>query len=395
LGDLEQAESYAHRAVALAEPTDALADKADASMALAEVRLAAGDEGGARAAAGDARAWYLAKGHAVGVGWAARAVGGAGSEDEVLPGRGGQQPAVVSAPHGSPVLGEHPPERFYAEFMRRYAEHDLEGLLALYAEQFVLVDHRRLGWSELRGHDTLRLVYESVFKESPDVRGDVDEVLACDDRVIAMREGYRGHGTRAGAFESLFGNVTVVEDGVALSVDHYEYEDDAAILRRYHELGGYPVAFGDRPPERAVAALYRSVISGDLEGIGALHADDAVVLDHRALPWEAARGRSAIVRLHASGLSAFPDLWLDVVEVLACDSRVLALRSKLRGHGVEGGGEMEVPIGGVVVVEEELVVRMELFEIDDRRAMLARYAELGGGRDPAALAPSAPPERTG
>ena len=104
------------------------------------------------------------------------------------------------------------------------------------------------------------------------------------------------------------------------------------------------------------------------------------MLDHRALPWEAARGRAAVVRLHASGLSAFPDLWLDVVEVLACDDAVLALRSKLRGHGIEGGGEMEVPVGGVIAVEDGQVVRMELFEIDERAAMLARYEELSAER---------------
>jgi class 3 adenylate cyclase len=394
LGDAEQADSYARRAVALAKPTDALADKADASMALAQVRFAAGDQLAARAAARDARAWYLAKGHAVGVERATRSAGGIGPEDELAPGPG-KQPAVGAQTHRSAVLGGRRPERFYTEFMRRYAEHDLEGVLALYAETFVLVDHRRLGWSELRGHDTLRVTYESVFGESPDIRGEVDEVLACDDRVIAMRVGYRGHGKQAGAFESLFGCVTVVEDDLAVSVDHYEYDDDAAMLQRYHELGGYPTAFGDRPPERLLAALYRSVASRDLEGIGALHAEDAVVLDHRALPWEAARGRSAVVGLHESGLSAFPDLWLDVVEVLACDPRVLALRSKLRGHGTEGGGEMEVPVGGVIVVEHERVVRMELYEIDDRSAMLARYEELGGGRDPAGLARSGPSGRRG
>ncbi|HEY1592794.1 MAG TPA: AAA family ATPase [Solirubrobacteraceae bacterium] len=379
LGEIEQADVYARRAVALAEPTDALTDKADASMALAEVRLAAGDAPGTRAAARDARAWYQAKGHAVGVGRAARAAG-EGGDEEAATGLATHRPAAPHEPHRSPLLGTRPPERFYAEFMRRYAEHDLEGLLALYAERFVLVDHRRIGWSELRGHDALRVTYESVFGQSPDIRGEIDEVLACDDQVIAMREGYRGHGTQAGAFESLFGNVTVVEDGLAITVDHYEYDDDDAILQRYHELGGYPLAFGDRPPERVVAELYRYVARRDLDRIGALHAEDAVVLDHRALPWEAARGRSAVVGLHASGLSAFPDLWLDVVEVLACNDAVLALRSKLRGHGTEGGGEMEVPLGGVVAVEDGQVVRMELFEIDDRAAMLTRYEELSAER---------------
>jgi ketosteroid isomerase-like protein len=193
-----------------------------------------------------------------------------------------------------------------------------------------------------------------------------------------MRVAYRGHGTQAGEFEALFGCVTVVEDGRAVSVDHYDYDDDAAMVRRYHELGGYPVGFADRSPERLVAAVYRYVARGDLEHLGELHADDAVILDHRALPWEDARGRAAIVRLYESGLSAFPDLWLDIVEVVACDERVMALRYKLRGHGIDGGGEMEVPLGAVVVAEQDQLVSVELYDMDDRAAMLARYSELGG-----------------
>ena len=103
-----------------------------------------------------------------------------------------------------------------------------------------------------------------------------------------------------------------------------------------------------------------------------------MILDHRALAWEDARGRAAIERLHESSLSAFSDLWLDAVEVLACDERVLALRYSLGGHGTDGGGEMEVAQGAVVLADDERLVSVELCDIDDRSAMLARYEELGG-----------------
>jgi hypothetical protein len=209
----------------------------------------------------------------------------------------------------------------------------------------------------------------------PDVRCEIDRVLACDDRVIATRLGYRGRETHR---EELVGCVTVVESGRGVSVDYYDYYDEAAMRRRYHELGGYPIAFADRPPERLVAATYRYVAAGDLKRIGELHAKDAVILDHRALAWDAARGRSAIERLYESGMTAFPDLWLDVEEVLACDARVMALRYKLRGHGTDGGGEIEVPQGSVVLVHDGQMARVELYDIDDRPAMLARYEELGG-----------------
>ena len=139
-----------------------------------------------------------------------------------------------------------------------------------------------------------------------------------------------------------------------------------------------------------VAATYRQVALGDVKRIGELHAEDAVVLDHRALPWEDVHGRSAIERLYESGMSAFPDLWLDVVEVLACDDRVAALRYKLRGHGRDGGGEMEVPQGCVVVAEAGQLTSVELYDIDERAAMLRRYEELGGRREPGDPATAAP-----
>ena len=378
LGQIEQALSFARRAVALVEPTDALADKADASMSLARVMLAAGDEDAAHAAARAAGVWYEAKGHAIGVERARRVAGDGSTQAGADSTTSEQQTGAELTPRSPAARGDRPTERFYTEFMRRYERHHLDSILAMYAERFVQVDHRLLGWHELRGHDAMRRQYESVFANSPDVRGEIDEIIACDDRVIAMRVAYRGHGRQAGEFEALFGCVTVVEEGRAISVDHYDYDDDPAMLRRYHELGGYPVGFADRPPERLVAAVYRYVARGDTQHLGELHAQDAVILDHRALPWEDARGRAAIVRLYESGLSAFPDLWLDIVEVLACDVRLIALRYKLRGHGIDGGGEMEVPLGTVVLAEEDQLVSVELYDMDDRAAMLARYAELRG-----------------
>ena len=66
-GDHERALEFARRAVALAEPTDALPDKADAAMALASVlsRRRAGPTRPRRLRRG-AHALYEAKGHAVG-----------------------------------------------------------------------------------------------------------------------------------------------------------------------------------------------------------------------------------------------------------------------------------------------------------------------------------------
>ncbi|MFZ0042545.1 MAG: AAA family ATPase, partial [Solirubrobacteraceae bacterium] len=75
MGEFAPALEVARRAVSLAEPTDALADKGDASMALAEVLAAAGMHGEALEAARAAGAWYEAKGHTVGAARVAAAAG--------------------------------------------------------------------------------------------------------------------------------------------------------------------------------------------------------------------------------------------------------------------------------------------------------------------------------
>jgi ketosteroid isomerase-like protein len=46
------------------------------------------------------------------------------------------------------MLGDRPPERLFAEFAARFATCDVNGLLDLYADDYVLVDHRTFAWAE-------------------------------------------------------------------------------------------------------------------------------------------------------------------------------------------------------------------------------------------------------
>jgi hypothetical protein len=61
----------------------------------------------------------------------------------------------------------------------------------------VTVDHRALGWEPL-ANDDIRPWYESFFAVSPDARWHVDEVLACDDRVIAQLVTFHGRSNDGG-----------------------------------------------------------------------------------------------------------------------------------------------------------------------------------------------------
>lgn len=143
---------------------------------------------------------------------------------------------VKGAPGVPPELADLPPLRHYAEYGRRYGAQDLDGFIALFAADWTLVDHRTDGWGSI-GREACRALTASVFAVSPDVRFTVDEVLACDERVVAMRASYHGSGIGGrGRFAFEAGFVTLVEGGLSISSDAYEYEDNEAMLARFDEL---------------------------------------------------------------------------------------------------------------------------------------------------------------
>jgi hypothetical protein len=141
---------------------------------------------------------------------------------------------------GARALGERPPERLWAEYLRRWAARVVEAVTELMDEQIVLVDHRGLGWPETHG----RAQYASALRAAYDTWADswieVDEVLGRDERRIALRTRYHGASPAAGVGRSTvpLGQVCVVEDGRLVSVDFYEPDDREGMLARYVELGG-------------------------------------------------------------------------------------------------------------------------------------------------------------
>jgi SnoaL-like domain len=146
---------------------------------------------------------------------------------------------IAGAPGIPPELAELAPLRHYAEYGRRYAAHDLDAFLALFDAGWKLVDHRPGGWKSELGLEDCRALTASVFAVSPDVRFAVDEVLACDERVVAMRVSYHGSGIGGrGRFAFEAGVVALVEDEHTIRVDQYEYEDNEAMLARFAELSG-------------------------------------------------------------------------------------------------------------------------------------------------------------
>ena len=384
-GETEHALALAQRAVSLAEPTDALADKADASMALARVLSSVGRDAEAREAAEAAGALYAAKGHTVGV----AAAGELAGTRELTGSRRVVTASAAAANASVRVLGERPLERFWAELQRRANARDYEGMSELIAQDWSWLDHRALGWEEAHGREQCVAIMRSTFGASPDLRMEFNEVLACDERVISVLMAWRGRGVKAGEMEVQVGAVLVVQDGQWTSVDFYEPEDRAAMLARFTELGGRQERLAGHVPERFVAEFKRRFDAHDLDGLFELYAEDWLEVDHRKIGWGERRGRDAALEQLRSVFTS-PDVRVEVDDVLACDERVIALRVTSRGTASEGGGEFELPLGIVEVIEAGRWKSADFYEHDDDAAMVARYAELGGGQGPLG---NRPPER--
>jgi hypothetical protein len=138
---------------------------------------------------------------------------------------------------GTQACDARAPLRYYAEYGRRYAARDLDAFMELFAPGWEMIDHRAGMSPEPIGVATCRAWTASVFAVSPDVRFAIDQVLACDERVVAMRASYHGQGPGGrGEFAFVSGFVTLVEQGHSVHVDQYEYDDDAAMLARYAAL---------------------------------------------------------------------------------------------------------------------------------------------------------------
>jgi class 3 adenylate cyclase/ketosteroid isomerase-like protein/tetratricopeptide (TPR) repeat protein len=362
-GEADEAVRLARQAVAVAEGTDALTDKADAWLCLAKVLAMTGaDAADVDLAAKAARALYEAKGHTVGAAWTTELTG--------APGPVRQRLATALA-----TLGDRAPGRFVARLVRRWATGSSDAVLELYAENFRLVDHSGLGWGEVNGRDDARRMLASVVPKKLDTYLRVTSLLAGDDRVIAFTGVLPG---TAPELEVARGFVMVVENGLLTQEHTYRPDDRERMLADYARLGGRPGALGDRPPERAVAALCRPWEPAELDELMELFPETVVRVDHRGAGPTQLDGRELLRREYTAQLETLEYLVLQPDEVLACDDRVLAMRATLRGTGRGSAGTFVTVAGYVIVVADGRIQRLEYYEPDEVSAVLARYVELGG-----------------
>src|SRR6185437_9705324 len=103
-----------------------------------------------------------------------------------------------------------------------------EQLLELVSEDYVVIDHRIVGWEPMRGRDGFAALTTSAWAAA-EIRIEVDEVLASSDRAIAIRMKWTGHSQDGGGeFVVEAGQVGVLDDqSRVVLVEQFETEDRA------------------------------------------------------------------------------------------------------------------------------------------------------------------------
>ncbi|MFL5847185.1 MAG: nuclear transport factor 2 family protein [Solirubrobacteraceae bacterium] len=383
-GEHDGARVLAREAVALGEPTDALADKAGALMALAAVEQAAGNETAAREAAAQAGDLYAAKDHTVGVAQA-EAVGGAAGPgpagepsppDEPRDG-GAQQPADAS-----PSAGRR------RKYLDAAAARDFEAIKELYAEDWKLIDTRQIGWGEWDRDAFLANSRSLIALDSGDVRNvprpDI-ETLLDEGCLRAEVITFRATTAEGGRLDNAIG---VVEVGAerARYCEIWDADDREGMLARAGELRPLAAAASDGcVPAVAYARMTRYYDTRDWDALRALVAEDLVMTDNRPVGWDPVRGADGLIELFAGGVELAPDLVYRIDRVLAHDAGTIAITSTHIAHAADSGAEVAVPVGTVARVGEDgLLAVVEVFDHDDEAGMLARFAELAvsPGDDP-------------
>lgn len=109
----------------------------------------------------------------------------------------------------------------------------------MFDDDWTMADFRPHDSQDVYGLDGARAMIRSVFTVSPDIRFAIDDVLACDDRVIALTVSYNGRSQGGlGEFTYISGYVAEIERGLWVSTSEFEHDDVEAMLARYRALGG-------------------------------------------------------------------------------------------------------------------------------------------------------------
>ena len=111
-----------------------------------------------------------------------------------------------------------------------FSRMDVDAMLSMYAPDAAVVDRRRVSLGTFRGHDDLRVYYESIFHTAAEMREEMTILDARDGFVVTHCDviGQLANAP-AGSPEITvpYGLVVRVEDGKIAHLDLYESGEDA------------------------------------------------------------------------------------------------------------------------------------------------------------------------
>jgi ketosteroid isomerase-like protein len=136
-----------------------------------------------------------------------------------------------------------------------------------------------------------------------------------------------------------------------------------------------------RGPRELVRDYVDALNSQDWGRLTGLYAPDLRFVDRRLIGWGELDGRDAFIEVLRGTLALGPDLHVDA-ELIALGRRAVVGRFINRGHLAEGGGEFEIALLSLALVEDGQVTYFELFESTDTASALARFEEIGTQTEP-------------
>lgn len=170
---------------------------------------------------------------------------------------------------GQRQLGDRRPEGWLRRYIRGHASRDLDLIARVTPIDWYVVDHRTLGWGEMRGLESHLQLTRSSWKAWDAVTLEVDEVLACSDSAIAAQVAYRGISAYGGGRSELPLGFVLHATGLEL----FDPDDSEGMLARYAKLDGRREAvLGDRPPERVWIEYNRRLQTRDVDQMVELYA---------------------------------------------------------------------------------------------------------------------------
>jgi ketosteroid isomerase-like protein len=267
------------------------------------------------------------------------------------------------------IGAETEPERNYARICRAVNARDLEAIGDCYDDSFELIDRRALGWETVRGGAAMAALFASWIEAVPDVEARF-EALASDDETMAARWGGYGHAADGGG-EMEYSMYAAVTMRGERQVRAELFDDEAAALARREELSARPAS-----PRDVLDRFVSTYNARDWDGVREVFAPDMRFSDRRLIGWGDREGRDAFVELLAGLVELVSDVRIDA-RPLAVGSRAGLVRFLSRGHMATGGGEFEVAMVVLSLVDDGRTTYFEIFDEGDADAALARFEEIG------------------